>query len=1365
MQLITSFHGDELLFEGDLPLTLRAIPVGARIRRARATLAPAVPGAGTPNTLFHETITVSGGRGDFGVLARSEGDAAIIDFGARRNVELIAGANLGARVRLHLDVGGAWLLVNQNGVPVSGNATSIVVPVGAEGLALPAISASRLRVEQTAADAVLPAIEIQSVRLLTYPSNLVLRLGTLGPVWFQVGDLREPVTTPDFSVILQAYLDRSGMTEGIVEVPFVLHSDTLARLHVTLDIDYFFTRPMLDRVNEIALSFDVGAVPVSQPAQVAASLPLNARVLPTVTTAQVTGRFAPGRVFHGLLKTGPATATARIDPQHSYAIGVELEAARAATAIDLQVESVSPAAVLLVTLQEDVGGKPWGPSLLPEPIRVALTRPAAGGVSWASAPLAEPFTFAATRRYWLIVNIAEGEVDLAVDLASGRPPLLVTRDNGLSWRSFTHDRIGGPCAGRYRLRDTPRAYRQPISLEVAGHPVSLAAYDALGKVDFRIDLPAFAAAFNDALDDAAGQQATLTECIVDGAFARWTRIERHGTRPAAYVPAPALAQLLGDRQNLAGTSVLQSSPLVVVAPDASRGFIVGALRVETGELSRLVPQVDLLVNDNQPHLAGPVILDEDDGGAGGAPVSLALAPDGRSLYVLILRDNDGIVPVIQKVDAMRGEALERHALPRMMFQASFHLAADPRCRYVYMASHQAPLATNNQPFPVLIRMRADSLAIVGENDPLTGQPAPAPIDKLRLAPLQPAPGKDTRPTALIVSADGQRAYVASHSGIQVVDLDAWRWMGYAWHDPSASILVGLALSADGARMYAIIETSDNREKSLRRELLVLDTAALDMVAAGQPFERAILRREALPYGPAQPGRGTAHAPRREIFWLQAAVTPDNTRLLFVDPFRSRVEVVDTETYHVLDAAIVPDLPFALAVTAESRRALVLNGRQEPDRSISAGVRVIELDSWTPVAWALSGGRVAPTCIPGVAAPSARIGHPVETSGISQIVQVTGGQEYALRFNAVASVPGAQAELFWLNSDCGLLGRAAIDIMPASCEEGTRPYTTLQPHTLRARAPDGADRVELRFKQPFDGYTLLDGVSLAAPGVGIDNGDFARMVTALDPATGQVVVDPVTGAPVRFPQGWRIEPARVSPERVVTAREQHAPGVRLSSPTAAPARLSQALGVTAGRPFTLEIHAFPSGRGTGAAALELTWAGSTVPPLVVPIERQQFDWITVEGVVPADAGGAELAFVQQPGGTLEIVAVRFGQAPAVELPVTLLSEAPGELNVIAPVVAYDIDPEARRLQPGRSQPAPAPCGPTPPDTEPLPGGAPAGGPEEDEPVSVEGYCPCCETIHSLPDAVEQVAEGGMVSIRGTCPNCGVPVTIYSLRAGQ
>lgn len=1364
MQLITSFHGDELLFEGDLPLTLRAIPAGARIRRARATLTPAVPGGAPPDDLFRETITVSGGRGDFGVLARAEGDAAIIDFGARRNVELIAGANLGARIRLHLDVGGAWLLVNQNGVPVSGNATSIVVPVGAAGLALPAISASRLRVEQTAADAALPAIEIRSVRLRTYPSNLVLRLGTLGPAWFQVGDLREPVTTPDFGPILQAYLDRSGMTEGIVEVPFVLHSDTLARLRLTLDIDYFLTRPMLDEVNEIALPFDVGAVPVSQPAQVAAALPLNARVLPSVTTAQVAGRFAPGRVFYGPLNTGPATTTARIDPQHSYAIGVELEVAHAATAIDLQVESVSATAVLLVTLQEDAGGKPWGPSLLPEPIRVALTRPAAGGVSWASAPLADAFTFAAARRYWLIVNIAEGEVDLAVDPAPDRPPLLVTRDNGLSWRSFTHDRIGGPFAGRYRLRDTPRAYRQPISLEVAGHPVSLAAYDALGKVDFRIDLPAFAAAFNDALDDAAMQRATLTERIVDGAFARWTRIERRGNRPAAYVPAPALAQLLSAGQNPARTPVLQSSPLVVVAPDASRAFSAGAVRVEAGELSRLVPQVDILVNDNQPHLAGPVVLDEDDGGMGGVPVSLALAPDGRVLYVLILRDNDGIVPVIQKVDAMRGEALERRALPRMLFQAPFHLAADPRCRYVYIASRQAPSATNNQPFPVLIRMRADSLAITGENDPLTGQPTPAPIDKLRLAPLQLAPGEETRPTALIVSADGRRAYVASHGSIQVVDLDAWRWMGRAWDDTAGHILVGLALSADGARLYAISETSDKREQLPRRELLVLDAAALDMVAAGQPFERAILRRAALPYTLAQTSRETTNAPRRVIFWLQAAVTPDNTRLLFVDLLRSRVEMVNTGTYDVLDAAIVPDLPFALAVTPESRRALVLNGRLEPDQSISAGVRVIELDSWTPVAWALSGGRVAPTCIPGVAAPSVRIGHPIEASGISQIVQVTGGQEYALRFNAVASAPGAQAELFWLNSDCGLLGRSATDIMPASCNNGTRPYTTLQPHTLRAWAPEGADRVELRFKQPFDGYTLLDDVSLAAPGTGIDNGDFSRTVAALDPATGQAIVDPVTGAPVRLPQGWRIEPSSVSPERVVAFREKNAPGVRLASPTAAPARLSQTLSVTAGEPFTLELHAFPAGRDTGAAAFELHWTGSTVPPLVVPIERQQFDRIVVEGVVPPDVTGAELAFTQQPGGILEIVAVRFGQAPVVQLPVTFLSETPGELNVIAPVVAYDIDSDARRLQPGRSEPAPAPCRPTPPDTEPLPGGSPAGEPEE-APVSVEGYCPCCETIHGLPDAVEEVAEGGMVSIRGTCPNCGVPVTIYSLRAGR
>jgi len=122
-------------------------------------------------------------------------------------------------------------------------------------------------------------------------------------------------------------------------------------------------------------------------------------------------------------------------------------------------------------------------------------------------------------------------------------------------------------------------------------------------------------------------------------------------------------------------------------------------------------------------------------------------------------------------------------------------------------------------------------------------------------------------------------------------------------------------------------------------------------------------------------------------------------------------------------------------------------------------------------------------------------------------------------------------------------------------------------------------------------------------------------------------------------------------------------------------------------------------------------------------------------------------------------VKVSQPRAVDVPVTFLSEAPGELTVQGPVVGYDLDdgrtPEADRVPPG-----PIGCQPTPPEDEPAapprPGETPL--PSEPEP----GYCPCCEAHHAL-DAPEPIlSEGGMSGLQGTCPTFGTMLTVFPSR---
>jgi len=60
--------------------------------------------------------------------------------------------------------------------------------------------------------------------------------------------------TPDFASILQAFLDRSQPADGIYEVPFILHSDTLTRLLLLLDIEYYLQQSLLaPQLSQVAL--------------------------------------------------------------------------------------------------------------------------------------------------------------------------------------------------------------------------------------------------------------------------------------------------------------------------------------------------------------------------------------------------------------------------------------------------------------------------------------------------------------------------------------------------------------------------------------------------------------------------------------------------------------------------------------------------------------------------------------------------------------------------------------------------------------------------------------------------------------------------------------------------------------------------------------------------------------------------------------------------------------------------------------------------------------------------------------------------------------------------------------------------------
>src|SRR5262245_44954091 len=112
MRLSTTFRGGDLLFEGDLPLVLRAIPAGATVTKASVTVAPA-----QRPSQFHEAFPIGAGRGDFGLVVQAAQDWAIVDLGIRRTIEGVeaTGLDAGKGVNVQLDLGGTWVQLDKNG--------------------------------------------------------------------------------------------------------------------------------------------------------------------------------------------------------------------------------------------------------------------------------------------------------------------------------------------------------------------------------------------------------------------------------------------------------------------------------------------------------------------------------------------------------------------------------------------------------------------------------------------------------------------------------------------------------------------------------------------------------------------------------------------------------------------------------------------------------------------------------------------------------------------------------------------------------------------------------------------------------------------------------------------------------------------------------------------------------------------------------------------------------------------------------------------------------------------------------------------------------------------------------------------------
>src|SRR5947209_11139272 len=542
------YDGSVRAFEGETTLLVRSVPVGALLKRATLTVTPV---AGPTGALFEERIEFADPRDTSRTLGATKIATTTfveIDFHKRRTLAGVTGANL-AGSELQVDLGGVYVEINKKGAVLTPSDPNAFVL--ADGL-LPGLTVGKFKLTPNPATA--NVLDAGTVTIRSVPSNLTVALAKMAPFWARPGELAAAATSPDFAAPLQAFLATAAVENGFYLVPLVVHSDTLARLSFTLDVEYVESVTATPNgLGEVHLPFGVGTV-ANAPVQLAVSLPPGARVVAGDTTARLTGAFGATRIVDGYgAPTGDVSVagTATVTPTLSVAQVVAFAAPVSAVAFDLLLTGLTRTAQLALDVRADLDGKPDGTSLLGETVPFTLQSTASPTTAWVSVTLPKEFHFAPTgspARYWIVLQSLDGLVSwnlAALAVPAGvtpppLPPMQQTADGGLSWRTAVLDAPAAAPAlsAVYRLRFQPDRYQVPIEMQVGSGAkatrVKLDRFQPLNRVDFALDVPEVAAGFNDYLSRAAPAACSQAEHVANGDFRQWHALGTELGAPHAF---------------------------------------------------------------------------------------------------------------------------------------------------------------------------------------------------------------------------------------------------------------------------------------------------------------------------------------------------------------------------------------------------------------------------------------------------------------------------------------------------------------------------------------------------------------------------------------------------------------------------------------------------------------------------------------------------------------------------------------------------------------------------------------------------------------------------------------------------------------
>jgi hypothetical protein len=497
MKLITTYSGSDDPFEGDLTVYLRGLPVGAHATKATVKLTPV---AATDGELFVEEIDTFNSSGSGKLLSATKVTSTKfveVDFHARRTLAEVEGSNIFPTVgtvsskgaSLEVDVGGTLIEVNRRGA-LGGTSTDLFELQG-DGK-LPALAVNKLRLSLDPTDSNAKDPDVDTVTIRSVPTNLTVKLGQTPPFWVRIGELASEDTSPDFAEALNAFLLSAPNENGYYQIPFVIHSDTLARLNVELNIEYVIEKAILPpHLPDITLPYNFSTLPGADEALTTVAIPRQAIPVSGMSGAQVRGEFQPTRVRKGAIGEEPPTFPVRVASDCSLAQAFQSDIEIVLSGVDLPLANTQPGlAGMNVALRADDDGKPSGEVLIRADVHIE--KPLPGQSSWGSATLPSPFRILPGERYWLVLQSLVGEAYW--NATAGTPDirnLQCSRDGGLSWRAASAQGAPFVLAALLRLRDKPDRFSIPVQLQIGKGASAvrrrLDEFAPLGRIEFNFD--------------------------------------------------------------------------------------------------------------------------------------------------------------------------------------------------------------------------------------------------------------------------------------------------------------------------------------------------------------------------------------------------------------------------------------------------------------------------------------------------------------------------------------------------------------------------------------------------------------------------------------------------------------------------------------------------------------------------------------------------------------------------------------------------------------------------------------------------------------------------------------------------------------